>query len=182
MKTKIALTLSFTIFILLLTVPLSAQMVYEIPYDKEEEKIKFQEVVTTSGLTPEQIHQRAYEWMKENFRRADAFIRHNSLEEGIMITGQIRLFKTERRAEVLDQTVEFKLLIEARDGRYRFTFYDFHVDRGYRSPIEQWLDPDSSDKNQNIERLRQVDEFVREQIESLKAFMITGKIEKTDDW
>ena len=78
--------------------------------------------------------------------------------------------------------VEFKLKIELKEGRYRYTFDQFRKKAASMFPLERWLDKTDPQYTPKCdEYLLQVDNNIKEIIASLKKGMVP-KVVKKDEW
>jgi hypothetical protein len=92
--------------------------------------------------------------------------------------------ETDKDGNVLTSNVvvEYKLKIEAKEGRYRYTFDEFRKKDVSMFPLERWLDKaDPQYTPKCDEYLSQVDTQVKEIIMSLKKGM-EPKVIKNDVW
>jgi hypothetical protein len=73
--------------------------------------------------------------------------------------------------------------LEMKDGRYRYTINNFTLKTISRQPIEQWMDKNSASYMPIYDDyLKQVDDYTKKLIESLKQGMQPPAPKKPDTW
>jgi hypothetical protein len=78
--------------------------------------------------------------------------------------------------------VVYKILVEFKDDRYRYTINDFNLKGSSRYPIEKWLNKDDPAYNPQWDiYLYQVDTTMQRLTATLKEKM-KPVVEKTDEW
>jgi hypothetical protein len=80
--------------------------------------------------------------------------------------------------------VLYTFKIEFKEGRYRYSVYDFLVKKISRYPMENWLNKTDPDYSPNWdEYLKQIDTFVREEwVPSLKTHMKPEIKKVEEEW
>jgi len=149
----------------------------------EEGMIMYREVVTQDGPA-DSLYHRAIGWINAEFSNPSDVTRVRD-RENATLRGTARLSITGQDAEGAPLSaglVEYGFTIECRDGRYRYTFTDFLHKRSSRFPLERWLDKEDPQYSAAVETyLQQVDQHIRQRIQSLKQGMQPGK-KVIDEW
>lgn len=157
----------------------------QLPLDPETKLITYQEVVEEPG-TKDELFNRGSTWLRIFYANPMAVSKVRDQATGV-IRGehQIRVYYTDEAGFKQDAgMILYSFKIEFKEGRYRFTVYDFLVKKASRYPLENWMntaDPEyTADWN---EYLRQVDVFIREEwIPSLKTNMKPEVINEEEEW
>jgi Domain of unknown function (DUF4468) with TBP-like fold len=182
MKTLIALL--FGILILPGFSSLRAQNTsVKMPVDPETKLITYKEVVTSTG-TPEELYNRAIAWINKQYKNPADVTKVRDFASGVIeILHRIDLEKTEKGSKVHGGFVDYSMKLEMKDGRYRYTINNFTLKTISRQPIEQWMDKNSPSYTPIYEDyLKQVDEYTRKLIDSLKQGMQPPAAKKPDTW
>lgn len=154
-----------------------------VPYDSTTNQIIYQEVVSQEGSQAE-LFDRAMDWVKAYYKNTTEVINKADKDEGqILCSSRVKIYSTAKGGtKIMSGMVNYKLNIEIKDGRYRYTFDKFALKAQSWSPIEAWLDPTKKEWfPQRYDNLMEVDQQVKEIISSLKEAMVK-KEEKIDEW
>ncbi len=156
----------------------------QVPVDPESKLIVYQEVVTQDG-SKDTLYIRAIEWINSFFNNPQGVTSVRDRETGV-IQGhhRVAMKDTDEEGNVTVTTivVEFDFKIEAKEGRYRYTFNDFSMKATSKYPLERWLDKtDPTYLPKYDGYLGQVDTHIKSVIASLKKGMEPKKV-KTDEW
>lgn len=155
-----------------------------VPVNEDTGLITYQEVVETKG-NPNELYNRAIAWVNSFYVNPSSATRVRNPENGIIdILHRFRLTYDDNSSVQRDAgLVSYELLLELRDGRYRYTMSNFTLRQASRFPVERWLDKTDRAYNPNWDiYLTQVDEFARNLIESLRLGMEPEVIIEEDDW
>jgi hypothetical protein len=176
----------FSIILLLLVnvVYLQAQTECNIPVN-DNNKFQYIEVVQMPGISQGELFDRSIKWLTRNFTNAAGRMNQAARENGtVEFDGNIKLFNTDKKGtRYVEAIVKYKLEVQFKDDRYRYNFHKFHVSHGsHAEGIEMWIDDKKYKPGANNERLRQVDEHVKELIASLKNEMKTPYEAPKDEW
>jgi len=167
-------------FFLVLTVAVKAQ----VPVDPDTKKIVYKEVVTMDGIK-DTLYNRAMSWINTYFKNPQGVTVLRDPENGVILCAyRVAMKETDKDGNVTNANimVEYKLRIEAKEGRYRYTFDEFRKKDMSMFPLERWLDKaDPQYTPKCDEYLVQVDTHIREIIASLKKGM-EPKVVKSDEW
>lgn len=165
------------ISILLTTGLLSAQT-NVMPVDDETGLITYQEVVEGEG-DKESFFNSAVGWINSFYANPVNVTKTRNPESGL-IKGlhRFKLKNTDADGLKTDAgTVQYEFTLEFKEGRYRYTLTDFVLRQASRIPVEKWL---NTTDPQSKSYLKQLDDFAKSWISSLKAGMLP-EVEKTDD-
>ncbi|HPF00353.1 MAG TPA: DUF4468 domain-containing protein [Bacteroidales bacterium] len=167
-------------FVLFVFVAAKAQ----VQVDPDTKKIMYREVVTMDG-TKDSLYNRAIGWINSFYKNPQAVTTLRDPENGVILCAhRFAMKETDKDGNVMTSNVivEYKLRIEAKEGRYRYTFDEFRKKDVSMFPLERWLDKaDPQYTPKCDEYLAQVDVKIKEIIASLKKGM-ERKVVKTDEW
>ena len=173
------------LFIILTPFLLSAQAETDlatpnIPLD-DEGTIRYKEVVKEDA-TQKDLFKRCVKWINKEYKSPGTITKTRD-----MVNGKIVINHTFRLKKVLESgtstnagDVLYEMTIRFKDGRYRAEITNFVMKKASRTPAEKWLD--KSDNLYNAEYARQLDEFARAKMESLKKGMKPAKEYKEEEW
>lgn len=145
----------------------------DMPYDTLTKLITYKEVVKQKG-TADELYLRAIEWIGATYKNAERVTnkrdRANGLIEGI---ARFKINYTEKDGSKNDAgNISYNLIIECKDGRYRYIFNGFNLDSQSRFPIEKWLNKKDVSYNPSFDKyLKDVDTFMKTLIAGLKKAM-----------
>jgi hypothetical protein len=182
MKISTLFILSFAL--LLIGSGLKAQVTSPtVPVDQDTKLITYKEVVTIPG-TPGELFNRAIEWINKQYKNPTEATKVRDQASGVIdIIHRFELAKDDKGVARPAGTVDYSMKIEMKEGRYRYTITNFNYKDVSRKPIEYWMN--KNDKAYSPEwdnYLKQVDDFSRKLIESLKAGMQPPAPKKEDKW
>lgn len=174
------------LFLGMLTEGATAQEIdLNMPIDPDTKSIIYQEVVEEEG-TKNELFNRGSSWLRIFYANPMAVSKVRDQANGL-IRGQHQFRVHHADAEgnkVQGDMIIYTFKIEFKEGRYRYTVYDFLIKRISRYPLENWMnkeDPEYSPLWDNY--LKQIDTFVREEwIPSLKTNMRPEIIKEEEEW
>jgi len=151
-----------------------------IPLD-EEGQIRYKEVVKEQA-SQKDLFKRCVKWINKEYKNPSSVTPTRDQVNGkIVIRHIFRLNKTlESGTKTSAGDVMYQMTIRFKDNRYRVEMTNFVLRKTSRTPAERWLD--KSDSMYNPEFIKQLDDFARAQIASLKEGMKPAKVYKEEDW
>jgi hypothetical protein len=181
MKTKFALLIA--VFMILRVGFLPAQT-DDLPINPENNKIRFQEVVTETG-TKDELFNRSIYWLNNYYKDP---VRITSVRD--QPTGKIIGRHTIRLQYTGDDgvrrdgaSVYYEFTLEMRDERYRYTITDLLLKTASRYEIEKWLNKDDPAYDPRWDDyLTQIAEYVDQWSANLKEMMKPEPVKVVDEW
>lgn len=174
----------------------NAQSLVEFAFPTESNKIIYQDVVKVdSSLKANDLYLDAKKWIAEKFKSANDVIQMDDTE-----TIVVKAFITKgHNAVVTNAKKWFRLTLEFKDGRYRYTLtdivYEFDVDfmgnyQHYEEVYDSWLKYSSHPNKKKREKINlelekyalSVNSEFELIIESLKSSIGNTTKEEDDDW
>jgi hypothetical protein len=164
---------------------LAQEELLDMSLDPDNQNIIYKEVVQEEG-TKNELFNRGSTWLRIFYANPMAVSRVRDQASGL-IRGQhpFRVHHVDENGNKVDgEMILYTFKIEFKDGRYRYSVYDFLVKRISRYPLENWLNKEDPDYNPKWdEYLRQVDDYVRrEWIPSLKSNMKPEIKKVEEEW
>ncbi len=155
----------------------------KMPVDPDTKLITYKEVVTDTG-TPAELFNRAIEWINKEYKNpVDATKVRDQASGLIEIIHRIEITRTDQGATLLAGRVDYSMKLEMKEGRYRYTITNFILRDKSRQPLEQFMDKKSQSYTPAWDDyLKQVDDFTRKMIASLKQGMQAPAAKKPDQW
>lgn len=183
-------------FILAVSLNSNAQSLVEFAFPTESNKIIYQDVVKVdSSLKANDLYLDAKKWIAEKFKSANDVIQMDDTE-----TIVVKAFISKgHNAVVTNAKKWFRLTLEFKDGRYRYTLtdivYEFDVDfmgnyQHYEEVYDSWLKYSSHPNKKKREKINlelekyalSVNSEFELIIESLKSSIGNTTKEEDDDW
>ncbi len=164
--------------VLLVTSFVSVSQQSKFPVDEETGLITYKEVVNEEG-TKQDFFNRAVGWINSFYKNPVDVTKVRDPESGI-IKGlhRFKIKNTDKDGNQLDAgVVQYRFVLEFKDGRYRYTLSEFVLRQASKIPVEKWLNKNDP---QSKSYLKQIDKFAQNWIASLKQGM-QPKVEKKDD-
>ncbi len=157
----------------------------QVPVDEVTKKITYQEVVTVEGGVPSKMYNQCMEWVNATYvNAADATRVRDPNNARIEIRHRIKVSNVDKNGNKTTDAglVQYDLILEFKDGRYRYTFTEFNVMKVSKFPLERWLDKNDPEYSAVCDiYIQQVNTEVLALIKSLKEGM-SPKVIKNDNW
>ena len=174
--------ISVIVFVSVLNSPTYSQS--SLPIDEETGLITYREVVKVEG-TKETFFNRAIGWINKFYKNPVDVTKTRDAESGV-IKGlhRFKIKNTDEDGIKSDAgVVQYRFTLELKEGRYRYTLYEFVLRQTSKVPVEKWLDKNDPQYNPAWrDYLKQVDDFAETWIESLKEGMKPEEVKKEDEW
>ena len=154
-----------------------------LPIDEATQTVTYKEVVKQEG-TPQELFDRAMEWVKAEYKNTSEVIKSQDRETGVIeLRSSVRIYGTQKDGtKHMRNIVYYKCKIECRDQRYRYIINEFTEKATAFSPIEVWFNTESPKwEPAHFEYLKQIDEQIKAVIESMKKGM-QPKVQQDDEW
>jgi hypothetical protein len=155
-----------------------------VPVDESTGMVIYQEVVSENG-TKSDFFNRAVNWINEAYKNPTSVTTVRDPESG-KIEGNYRFKIYKNVEEGIDMewgTILYSFKLEFKDGRYRYSFYDFLLKADSKYPLERWLDPADPDYNETcVEKLQKVDAYMKDLIEDLELKMKPKETKQEVEW
>ncbi len=154
-----------------------------MPFDTIIKLVTYKEVVKQKG-TADEFYLRAISWIGATYENAEAVTSKRDRDNGI-IEGKTRfkLYTIDKSGNKFEAgNISYKILLECKEGRYRFTFNNFNHDMMSRFPAEKWLNKKDIAYNPNWDSyLKQIDDYMKALIVKLNKSM-RPEVKIDDTW
>ncbi|MEX0968632.1 MAG: DUF4468 domain-containing protein [Bacteroidia bacterium] len=166
------------------TFNLKAQTDCAIPLDADDNTFKYGEVVEVAGVNKDELFERAMAWIKNEYVNAANKLDADAKEKGVIdLDGRFRVEERNSKGKRQgDMIVEYRLNILFKDGRYKYEFYKFHLNKGYFFALERWLDPNVTEAGTKTEECEQVNDHILEKIAAMKEAIANPEVEEEEEW
>ncbi len=158
----------------------------KMPVDERSKLITYQEVVNVPGKSADEIYKEANKWMHSYFKNADKVIRHkDNIKKSILAKPRFRVLNPPDKngTQLMGGIVKYTLIIEAKNGRFRYTLTNFNWKQPSYYPIERWLDNTAPTYQKRFAYfLQQVDKEANKTIEAMKNAIAKEKPKADDNW
>ena len=173
-------------FGLVLALPQNSLHEVDIPTDDEGNAL-YQDVNEVAGVSQADLYKRSLEWINEFYVNPKGVIK-NQDEESFIVEGKARfkLKYTNDKGETNPNAgyVAYQLKLEAKEGKYRYTFRRIRWESASYYDVTKWKDKTQAHYNEQKfhQYLDQTATYFDDLIINLEDYMKTGKEEKSDDW
>lgn len=144
-----------------------------LPVDEKSGQVTYREVVNVPGATRTELLRRLDHWLSSFYPNPEAVVKERDSSH-ILISHKFRLYRIERNKKGEETgryqagLMMYTLRVDLKDGAYRYTITNLRQYESTPIPIEKWL---NSQEQEIIDYLKQVDEYCRKLISSLKETM-----------
>jgi hypothetical protein len=156
----------------------------QVPVDEDTKKVTYKEVVTQEGA-PNATYNRAIEWINSFYANPSEATRVRDPDNGkIEVKHRIKVCNVDKNGNktIECEVVDYELALEFKEGRYRYTFTNFNVQKTSKFPLERWLDKNDPAYTAVCDiYIKQLDEEVNKVIKSMKDGL-KPKVIKDDNW
>jgi|AntAceMinimDraft_17_1070374.scaffolds.fasta_scaffold02813_8 hypothetical protein len=155
----------------------------KMPIDKDTKLITYKEVVKEQG-SKDELYTRAIEWLNSFYKNPLDVTKVRDKENGkIQGLARMRLYITDKDGDQLPAgIVSYKINLELKDARYRYTITDFNVKKQSKFPLERWMDKKDNEYTTKCDSfIEQVDKYTKNLIINLKKSM-KPVVKKKDEW
>jgi hypothetical protein len=93
---------------------------------QEPEPLKFSEVIQIEGASSKNLHDRCLDWFAQAYNNSDEVLKSSSPDKLIakpLIRYNPRIFSG---SEQTKGTIDYTIMVQFKDGRYRYSVYDFY--------------------------------------------------------
>lgn len=145
-----------------------------IPFDTVAKLITYKEVVQQKG-TKDELYFRALQWIDATYKNAERVTSKRDRENGVLEGwAKFKISYSDNSGQKNDAgNISYKILIECKDGRYRYTFSGFNLDSQSRFPAEKWMNKKDVAYNPSWDKyLQDIDSFMKELTAKLKKAML----------
>jgi len=156
-----------------------------LPIDKETGKITYTEVVKVDGVSANDLYDRAMKWFTDYFKNPAEKLRKEDKDNGeIEAFIRYKIYNKDKKGEQASDAglVQYSLILQFKDGRYKYTFTDFNHKEVSYFAIEQWMDKTDEMAAKHADYLTQVDDQIKEVIKAMVAGIADDGKKPVDDW
>lgn len=170
---------------LLFSLPAAAQ----VPLNSAG-KIEYTNVEKVEGISKDVLYDRALASLQNIYSPAfQSKVSKADKDEGVIIIkgfAKPKYYDKKSKTTTFDvDPVKYKLTVHFKDGRYKYSFDDFHINKGgYKLPMEKYVNGDKEvEKDHPQEKLESLDKEIREIIAKFTSETNNGpKTSKEKDW
>ena len=156
------------------------------PVDNDSKLICYTKVKELAGVSKNDIFDRALGWINSYFKNPADVLRENDKANGkLLCKARFKLMgEPDKSGFQKDQgNVQYSLIIEAKEGKYRYKLTEINWKQPSYFPVERWMDT----KNQYYTKdwdwnLKYTDEQSHKIIAELEKYMSNPPKAKKDDW
>ncbi|MCK9218633.1 MAG: DUF4468 domain-containing protein [Bacteroidales bacterium] len=155
-----------------------------LPLDQDSQKIMYRGVIEQEG-SPGYLYDKAISWFGFYYLNPQSVYSIQDKENGkIEGIGRMKIYYNEEKTgtRMDGGIILYKIKLELRNNKYRYTLTDFNLKGTSRFPIEKWLNKTDPSYNANWDSyLYQIDTTMQRLVSTLKEKMKPVIIKK-DEW
>lgn len=153
----------------------------DFPINSATNKIAFDGVKEHSGLTANDLYEKAKEWSITYYKSKDFILNNNG--EKLMQNGSFsKMFKKDNNKNMEANEFFYVITLFFKNGKYKYELTDFVVSDGKeRVALDEIIPMFNNRPAKKEEALKNVFEGVTETIESLENWL-SGNTQNNDDW
>ncbi len=175
---------NITLLLSLTILSFFAQAQTTLPLDPETKKVQYQGVAPEDSLSQQEIYKRAWAFLQKKFPE-QKFTLNDETNFKIGKKGSVIAITTYDYKYQMNNVVEFKILLEARDARYKYTLSDFNTYKQKNGPnssqtLEFTLEKASTANKKEFNQ--QIDTKVNDLLKELKDYIKRGEQSNKDNW
>jgi len=156
-----------------------------MPIDEKTGLITYQEVINVTG-TKDELFNRGSSWLHTFYANPWEATKVRDQATGLIkIEHQYKVYDYDENGVKTEAgMILYKLKLEFKENRYRFTIDELLLKQLSRYPLENWLDKSRPDYDARYSGyLEQLDQFFRDElIKSLKEAMLPTEEIKEEEW
>jgi hypothetical protein len=155
-----------------------------LPLDPETKKVVFTETVTLDSLSKDQLYERSIEWLT-NYYKTSTFDVNDKANGKTGTEGNFSISLTYDFKYKSENIVTYNILINQKDGKYRYSLADFSiysVKTGPKStqPVETAFQKFTTVNKKEF--LSQFDNQVKLITDDLRTTIQSGKVKDKNEW
>ncbi len=152
-----------------------------VPYNEDENKIIYQDVVEVNGVDKGDLFDRFDEWGAKFYRNYNGKVENRDKDAKppvIELDGWADL----EYPNLENQRIKYELEVKFKDNRYRYSLHKLHIDKGYFFGLEEWIEPNQGSKEKLAEKLKTLDKKMNKIIDDMKGYIANPPEEEESDW
>lgn len=154
------------------------------PQESTEKTYTYTEVVQVPGASKDLLFDRAMRVLPTMYKEVEKKIQEKDKESGkILIATKTRTSLKDKSGVMRpDIYINYKFSLNFKEGKYKYEFYDIHIDEGgVKTPIKKYME-DAGPRSRADEKYAYFEEDVKKLIGQLKEGMKADKVQIKEDW
>lgn len=174
------------LLILLLSPFLTFAQDYQIPRNEKTELAEYVEVVNDAKGTAAELHERALEWINENYKNPTQVLQSadsNTLE--INGKARFRITFTDKKGYTTPAGfVAYKFSLQFKDGKFRYVIDHIRWEQPSYFDISRWENPDDSKYKEEVwpSYVEQAVKYFTELTDSMVEYISNPEEEASTEW
>ncbi len=153
---------------------------YPVSYDKEKQKITYQGVAEVANTDRATLYDRFQSWGAQHYRNYSGKVESRKPDADVPMT-ELKTY-VNLDTEKARERARFRLKVQFKDDRYRYTLYKFHKRKGYFYGLERWIEPETMKEEKAQKKLKALDKAVTAVIKSMKDYIKQPPEEQDSSW
>jgi hypothetical protein len=142
------------------------------------------EVVNEDDVSKEELYKRAIIWYRKFFKNPGGIVETlDSVNNKIVLKPQFAAFREKDKVKVQSAIVKCTLIINFKDGKYRYEVKDLNLKQTSYFPIERLFKADDPNIEDNYNTLNEANNYITSMLGDLESGMRepSNKVKK-DEW
>ncbi len=159
---------------------------YQIPRNEKTELAEYVEVIEDAKGTASELHQRALEWIKEEFKNPTQVLQSDD-ETTLEIKGKARFritFTDKKENTTPAGFVAYKFTLQFKDGKFRYVIDHIRWEQPSYFDVSRWENPDDSKYKEEVwpSYVEQTVAYFEQLTDSMVEFVSYPEEEESTDW
>lgn len=155
-----------------------------MPRSEENSQVYYMDVVTEDGVGKTEFFKRAGNWYHKFYKNPGGVVElQDSVNGKLVLKPSFPVYRVKNTVKIQAAIVKYTLEIGLKDGKYRYEIKNINLQASSYSPIEKLFDAKDPDIEDNYHILDEINKYINDLIDDLKAGMRqpSNKVKK-DDW
>lgn len=153
---------------------------YPVPYNKEKDKIIYEDVVKVPDTDRKTLYDRFQQWGKDQYRNYDGKIKEKKPDAEVPMI-EIKSYAN-LDTDKARERAHYDLKVQFKDNRFRYSLHKLHKPKGYFYGLERWIEPETMAEEKAQKKLKALDNAITPLIESMKDYMKNPPTKEESSW
>ena len=156
----------------------------DMPRSEENSQIYYMDVVKEDGVDKAEFFKRAGNWYHKFYKNPGGIVEEvDSVNGKLVLKPAFPVYRMKNTVKMQAGIIKYTLELGLKDGRYRYEIKNINMQASSYSPIEKLFNANDPNIEDNYHTLDEVNKYLLNLIEDLKAGMRepSNKVKK-DDW
>ena len=172
--------------ILLLSIPLFVlAQDRKIPVNDKTGKAEIINVVDLTGTSSSDMYERSLKWIDDFYPNPTGTIQEKVANESVYCKARFKVIIKDKKGQTVRQSfIRYKLKLDFKDDKYRYSIYDIEWERSSSFDVSEWEDTDDPRYEADVYPVYvdQTMDYLNNLIETMTKAIATPIEEESSDW